>query len=49
MTDHDHISRGFDGYLRFNFYRTEGYMGRLDALVFRKLIAGQPIRESKGR
>jgi hypothetical protein len=24
-------------------------MGRLDALVFRKLIAGQPIRESKGR
>jgi Methyltransferase domain len=30
-----------DQYLKMNFYRTEGYMSRLDALVFRELIVGQ--------
>src|ERR1700720_974227 len=41
MADHNNIENKIDQYLRFNFYWTEGCMSRLDALVFRKLIAAQ--------
>ena len=47
MTDFK-IENNIDRYLRFNFYRTEGYMSRLDGLVFRELVAGQTKRGIKG-
>ena len=37
-----------DRYLRFNFYRTLGYISRLDALIFRELIGGQIERGMTG-
>jgi Methyltransferase domain len=41
MRDYENAKRGIDRYLRFNFYRTEGLISRLDALIFRELVTGQ--------
>ncbi len=35
------IQKKIDRYLRFDFYRTEGLISRLDALIFRELVTGQ--------
>jgi Methyltransferase domain len=35
------VKRRIDRYLLFNYYRTEGYISRLDAALFRELIIGQ--------
>jgi Methyltransferase domain len=48
MTDHKHVEKKIDQYLKFNFYRTEGFMSRLDALVFRELVTGQIKHAIKG-
>jgi hypothetical protein len=48
MTDYKYIENKIDRYLKLNFYRTEGYMGRLDALIFRALVTGQMKHAIKG-
>jgi Methyltransferase domain len=41
MNDWQQTEREIDRYLRLNYYRTEGYISRLDAALFRELIVGQ--------
>jgi len=41
MTDYKRIQTIIDRYLRFDFYRTDGLISRLDALIFRELVIGQ--------
>ena len=48
MGDGQDIKHRIDRYLRFNFYRTEGYISRLDAVIFRDIIAGQIEHGVKG-
>jgi Methyltransferase domain len=48
VSDRRDITNRIDQYLRFNFYRTEGYISRLDAVIFRALIAGQVEHGHKG-
>jgi Methyltransferase domain len=41
MADWQSVKQEIDRYLRFNYYRTEGYISRLDSALFRELIVGQ--------
>ena len=48
MKDYRHIKKRIDRYLRFNFYRTDGLISRLDALIFRELVTGQVKQGVRG-
>jgi hypothetical protein len=48
MGDGQDIRRRIDRYLRVNFYRTEGFISRLDAVIYRDIIAGQVQNGVKG-
>jgi hypothetical protein len=41
MIDQSSARQRIDRYLKLDFYRTKGYMSRLDGRVFRAIIAGQ--------
>jgi hypothetical protein len=48
MNESENIRQKMNKYLRLNFYRTEGYINRLDAVIFREIIAGQIAHEVHG-
>ncbi len=48
MMAYKRIQKKIDRYLRFDFYRTDGLISRLDALIFRELVTGQVKRGIQG-
>jgi hypothetical protein len=48
MSSSRDVIHAIDRYLRFNFYRTTGYISRIDATIIRDLIAGQIEQGIKG-
>lgn len=48
MREDQDVRRNMNRYLNLNFYRTEGFIDRLDAIIFREIIAGQVKHEVKG-
>jgi hypothetical protein len=48
MHEHQQARQRMSGYLRWNYYRTEGFLHRLDALIIREIIAGQIQHEIHG-
>jgi hypothetical protein len=48
MHKHQQARREMTDYLRWNYYRTEGFLHRLDAFIMREIIAGQIQHEIHG-
>jgi hypothetical protein len=41
MLQHQQARQKMNDYLRWNYYRTEGFLHRLDAFIMREIVAGQ--------
>jgi Methyltransferase domain len=48
MNEHQQARERMSRYLRWNYYQTEGYLHRLDAMIIREIVAGQIKNEIHG-